>query len=85
MNLWNKFRDGLQRTRDAMVGGLGTVLGRAGPVDAATLEKLEEALLAADVGPATADRLITNARKLVASEHDLELRPVLEPSRDGGR
>ena len=78
MNLWNKFRAGLQRTRDAIVGGLGTALGRSGPVDAATVEKLEEALLAADVGPATADRLIERAKKLVAAERDLDLRGALE-------
>jgi len=78
MNLWNKFRDGLQRTRDAIAGGLGAVLGRSGPVDAATAERLEEALLAADVGPATADRLIERARKLVAGDRDLDLRGALE-------
>jgi fused signal recognition particle receptor len=83
MNLWNKFRDGLTRTRDAIVGGMGTVLGRPGPVDAATLEKLEEALLAADVGPATADRLIASAKQLVASERDLDLRGALERAAAG--
>lgn len=83
MNLWNKFRDGLQRTRDAIVGGLGAALGRGGPVDAATLERLEEALLAADVGPVTADRLIERARRLVAAERDLDLRGALERAAAG--
>ncbi len=78
MNLWNRFRNGLQRTRDAIVGGLGAALGRGGPVDAATLERLEEALLAADVGPDTADRLIERARRLVGAERDLDLRGALE-------
>lgn len=78
MNLWNKFRDGLQRTRDAITGSVGALLGRSGPVDAATLEKLEEALLAADVGPATAERLLERAKSLVASERDLDLRGALE-------
>ena len=65
MNLWNKFRDGLKRTRDAIVGGLGAALRLTGPVDAATVELLEEALLKADVGPDTADRLIARAKKRV--------------------
>jgi fused signal recognition particle receptor len=78
MNLWNKFRDGLQRTRDAIVAGVGAALGRSGPVDAATLEALEEALLAADVGPDTTDRLIERARKLMGQERDLDLRAALE-------
>lgn len=78
MNLWNKFRDGLKKTRDAIVGGLGSALGLAGPVDPATVEKLEEALLAADVGPDTTDRLIARAKKLLAAERDLDLRTALE-------
>ena len=78
MNLWNKFRDGLQRTRDAIVGGVGAALGRSGPVDAATLEALEEALLAADVGPDTTDRLIERARRLMGQDRALDLRGALE-------
>jgi fused signal recognition particle receptor len=80
MNLWNKFRDGLQRTRDAIVGGLGAAMGLTGPVDPATLEKLEEALLAADVGPDTADRLIELARNRMGQDRGLDLRGALEQS-----
>ncbi len=83
MNLWNKFRTGLQRTRDAIVGGLGQALGRSGPVDPETAERLEEALLAADVGPATAERLIERARKLAAAERELNLRGALERAAAG--
>jgi fused signal recognition particle receptor len=78
MNLWNKFRDGLQRTRDVIVGGLGGALGLPAAADPATLEKLEEALLAADVGPATAERLIARARRLSAADRELDLRGALE-------
>ena len=80
MNLWNKFRDGLKRTREAIVGGLGGALGLSGPVDPATLEKLEEALLAADVGPDTTDRLIELARKRMVQDRALDLRGALEAS-----
>jgi fused signal recognition particle receptor len=47
-------------------------------VDAPTLERLEEALLAADVGPATAERLIERARARMGQERDLDLRGALE-------
>lgn len=78
MNLWNKFRDGLKRTRDAIVSGLGSALGLPAASDPATLEALEEALLAADVGPATAERLIERARKLAGADRSLDLRTALE-------
>ena len=61
MNLWDRFRSGLQRTREALTSVVGAALGRR-TVDAATVEQLEEALLGADVGPATTDRLIADAR-----------------------
>jgi fused signal recognition particle receptor len=80
MNLWNKFRDGLTRTRDAIVGGLGAALKLSGSVDPQTLEKLEEALLGADVGPDTTDRLIALARKRMGADRALDLRGALEQS-----
>jgi fused signal recognition particle receptor len=79
MSIWNRFRDGLQRTRDAIAGGLGAALGRT-EVDAATLARLEDALLAADAGPETADALIAGARKRMASDRALDLRAALERS-----
>ncbi len=77
MNLWDKFRRGLERTREAFVGVVGAALGRR-TVDAATVEALEEALLGADVGPATTDRLIADARKRLNDDAELDLRGALE-------
>src|SRR5512147_106165 len=77
MNLWDKFRRGLERTREAFTGVVGAALGRR-TVDAATLEALEEALLGADVGPATTDRLIADARKRLGQDESLDLRGALE-------
>ena len=51
-----------------------------GALDAGTLERLEEALLEADVGPATTERLIGLARARMGRESDLELRVALERS-----
>jgi fused signal recognition particle receptor len=78
MGVWDKLRQGLQRTRDAVVGQVGAALGLKGPVDAATLEKLEEALLLADVGPATTERLIEDARLRMGRDPQLDLRSALE-------
>jgi fused signal recognition particle receptor len=78
VGLWDRFRDGLQRTREAILGGVGAALGRFGPVDEATRDMLEDALLAADVGPDTTDRLIERARSLAARDRALDLRTALE-------
>lgn len=78
MSLWSKFRDGLAKTRDAIVGQIGGVLGLKGPVDAATLQMLEDALLMADVGPDTTDVLIERARTRMGADRDLDLRTALE-------
>lgn len=77
MNLWDKFRRGLERTREAFAGVVGAALGRR-TVDAATVEALEEALLGADVGPATTDRLIADAKKRLNQDADIDLRTALE-------
>lgn len=77
MNLWNRFRKGLERTREAFAGAVGAALGRR-TVDAATVEALEEALLGADVGPATTDRLIASAKKRLDQDAGIDLRAALE-------
>jgi fused signal recognition particle receptor len=78
MNLWNRFRDGLKRTRDRLGAELGAALGLTGAVDAATRATLEDALLAADVGPATTERLIEAAERQMRREPGLDLRHALE-------
>lgn len=86
MNLLNRFRAGLRKTRERLgenlTEGLGGLLGRRS-VDAATREELEEALLSADVGPAATDRLIDEAIALMQKERELDLRAALE--RTAGR
>ncbi len=51
-----RLRAGLHRTREALGGGLASIFKGRG-VDAATLEELEDLLIMADLGPATAARL----------------------------
>jgi fused signal recognition particle receptor len=77
MSLWDRFRRGLTRTRDALTQAVGAALGKR-VLDPATVEQLEEALLAADVGPVTTDRLIAEARKALDKDSALDLRAALE-------
>jgi len=78
MSLFSRFRAGLARTRERLVEQVGGLLQRRGAPDAATLASLEEALLAADVGPATTERLLERAQELLRRSSDLELRGALE-------
>ncbi|HUK62448.1 MAG TPA: signaling recognition particle receptor family protein, partial [Dongiaceae bacterium] len=82
MSLWERLRTGLSRTREQVVSSLGGVLSRS-VVDPATLERLEEALLLADVGPATTSRLIETARSAVARAPGLDLGTALERAAAG--
>ena len=77
MKLWERFRSGLERTREALVGVLGSALGRR-TADPETVAMLETALLGADVGPTTTDRLIADARRLLQQDTALDLRGALE-------
>jgi fused signal recognition particle receptor len=79
VDLWGRLRDGLARTRTRLGDSLAGLMSRRGPVDAATLEELESALLAADVGPATTERLIATARERMGRE-DLDLGAALQRS-----
>jgi fused signal recognition particle receptor len=56
-----RLRDRLRRTSDALVGGLGKILG--GSVDDALLDQLEELLLHADLGVKTATALLDRVRR----------------------
>jgi len=83
MSLLSRFRDGLARTRERLVGQVGELLQRRGEPDPATLASLEEALLGADVGPVTTDRLLERARARLRREPELELRAALEQEAAG--
>jgi fused signal recognition particle receptor len=61
-SLGERVRQGLRRTRELMDEGLGTILAIARPVDEAMLEELEETLIAADLGAATAAAFVRQVR-----------------------
>jgi len=57
---------------------LGAALARRGAIDEATRAALEEALLAADAGPAAAERLMDEAERRMRADPALDLRHALE-------
>jgi fused signal recognition particle receptor len=77
VSLWSRIRGGLGRTRASLTRGLEAALVRRGPVDAATRQGLEDALILADVGPAMTDQLLAGAERRLRDE-DVDLRTALE-------
>jgi len=61
--LWGKLRAGLARTQARLSESLGGALDRPVELDAAAAEDLEEALIGADLGVATAAELIDRLRR----------------------
>jgi fused signal recognition particle receptor len=66
----------LARTRDALLGRLGSVLGER-RLDSALLDELEALLFAADLGVATAEDLLGRVRREAPSGSAAEVRAVL--------
>jgi fused signal recognition particle receptor len=58
---FSRLRDGLRKTRDGLQEKLSGLFGEV-PLDEATLDRLEEALLASDLGPATTAAILDPAR-----------------------
>jgi len=78
MSWLKRLKDGLRKSSGKLVDGIGRALN-IGRLDAASLDALEEALIAADLGPAVAARLVEKlrARKLPAETPEAEVRRVL--------
>jgi fused signal recognition particle receptor len=70
-------RERLARTREALAGRLGSLLG-GGRVDAAVLDDLETVLLGADLGVATVDALLAEVRRKAQGADAGEVRRVLQ-------
>ena len=61
-SLADRFKDGLRRSRQLFDEGIDTLLTVGRPVDEALLDDLEEVLLTADVGAATAAEFVDRVR-----------------------
>jgi fused signal recognition particle receptor len=80
-----RLRSGLQKTRQALTESLGAVFSRK-RIDAETLEELEEALILADLGAHTTEKILQEVNKRVKQktiEAGAELQAgVIETVRD---
>ena len=63
---FQRLRGGLEKTRQSLMGSLETVFSRK-RLDVDTLEELEEALILADLGAPTADRVVEEVNARVKS------------------
>jgi len=78
MSWLEKLKDGLRKSSSKLVEGIGRALN-LGRLDALSLEALEDALIAADLGPAVAAKLVDGirARKFPADTPAIEVRRAL--------
>ncbi len=75
----NRFRKGLSKTRESVVGKLQTMFGNRIRLDEDTLEKIEELLISADMGVASAVAITKNIEKRLKEEGgEATLESVLE-------
>ncbi|OAQ21762.1 signal recognition particle-docking protein FtsY [Thermosulfurimonas dismutans] len=72
-NLWQKFKDGLSKTRERLKDSLGELFEIDRLVDQAFLEELEEILITADIGIETVNRLLEPSRKKILTGEPLKV------------
>jgi fused signal recognition particle receptor len=91
-NWWRRLSGGLKRSSSALGGAIAHVVTKR-PLDAATIEAIEDELIRADLGAAAADRIATALRTsrfnaavtpdeiktVVAAEIERALAPVAKP------
>src|SRR5579859_3429154 len=63
MGLFQKFKAGLQKTHRQLAHEIKRIVTRSPKMDAATLEELEAALIAADLGLAMTGQIISAVKK----------------------
>jgi len=62
MNLFQKLKAGLQKTKDSLSGGVARVVNSFTKIDEDFFEQLEETLILADIGAQTADEVCDKLR-----------------------
>ena len=62
MGLFDRFKQGLTRTREKLATGMRAVIRVGRSIDQETLDRLEETMLASDFGPTTTAKLIDVVR-----------------------
>ena len=68
MGLFSKIKEGLKKTRDAVMGQIDSMLKSFTKIDEDLFEELEELLVMGDVGVPTAERICDELRVKVRNE-----------------
>ena len=68
MGFFNKIKEGLKKTRDAVIGQIDSMLKSFSKIDDELLEELEELLVMGDVGVPTAEKICEELKKRVKKE-----------------
>ena len=68
MGFFSKIKEGLKKTRDAVVGQIDSMLKSFTKIDEELFEELEELLVMGDVGVATAEKICSELRDRVKKE-----------------
>lgn len=68
MGLFNKIKEGLKKTRDAVIGQIDSMLKSFTKIDDELFEELEELLVMGDVGVPTAEKICEELKKRVKKE-----------------
>jgi fused signal recognition particle receptor len=66
--VFNRFKQGLKKTRDGVVGKLHNIFGNTIRLEDETLEKIEELLISADMGVSSAVAITQNIEKRLKEE-----------------
>ena len=66
MAFFDKISEGLKKTRDTLFGQVSSVFQRGRDLDEEDYEALEAALLRADVGPSTTDKILEGVKRRLA-------------------
>ena len=81
MGFFNKIKEGLKKTRDAVIGQIDSMLKSFTKIDDELFEELEELLVMGDVGVPTAEKICEELKKKVKKEgikHPNEIHRLLE-------
>jgi fused signal recognition particle receptor len=76
---------GLTKTRDALRGSVQTLFATKAKLSSDQLEKLHEALYRADVGVATADKLVDHVRTTIGRDAEVEWEAVAAALKERAR
>ncbi|MFZ5814496.1 MAG: signal recognition particle-docking protein FtsY, partial [Bacillota bacterium] len=81
MGFFDRLKEGLSKTKDALVGRVNTIMSVFRKIDDELFEELEEALIQGDVGVSTSTKLVEQLRKEARArglKNGEELLPVLK-------